>query len=284
MAAPYIRRFPGGFVDKPLTTTPIEAAFLNAVEDALISLLGDTPVADEVGVWVGGAGGGLVYQKIKNAQIDAAAGIDKSKLAALNIEDADIAAAANIAASKLAGNIPFSKLAGYPTDATKFARGDGAWASPGTWTPRYARYYLNPNLSLPNASWTAVTWGGTDATYGFFESHDMQNPASNPSRITPGEAGIYRVTATGHFNSHATGYRALRLTFQDGTSLGESYSTITSAATYHSVVLTTLVRIPLVTDWFQLEAYQSSGGALDLMGGGANWQLTNLGIEKVGTL
>lgn len=101
MAAPYSRRFPGGFVDKPSQTTPVEAAFLNAVEDALIALLGDTPSADEVGVWVGGAGGGLVYQKVTNAQIAAGAAIDKSKLAALNISDADVAAAANIAKSKL---------------------------------------------------------------------------------------------------------------------------------------------------------------------------------------
>ena len=39
----YARRYPGGFVDYPDTSTPVDAEFLNGVEDALVS---------------GGAGGG----------------------------------------------------------------------------------------------------------------------------------------------------------------------------------------------------------------------------------
>jgi hypothetical protein len=37
----------------------------------------------------------------------------------------------SVTAAMLAGNIPFSLLSGYPSDATKFARGDGTWAVPG---------------------------------------------------------------------------------------------------------------------------------------------------------
>lgn len=139
MAAPYTQRHAGGFLDKPTKTTPVDAAFLNAVESALAQLLGVAPAADTVGVWVGGAGGALTYQKLTNAQIDAAAAIDKSKLAALNITDADVAAGAAIAKSKLAAlnlvdadiqaaaAIAISKLAGYPADATKILKGDGSW-------------------------------------------------------------------------------------------------------------------------------------------------------------
>lgn len=139
MAAPYVKRYPGGFLDLPNQTTPVDSAFLNAVETALLHLLGEAPANDEVGVWTGGAGGGLVYQKITNAQIAAGAAIDKSKLAALNITDADIAAAAGIAKSKLgplniadadiqaAAAIAISKLAGYPNDAGKVLTGDGSW-------------------------------------------------------------------------------------------------------------------------------------------------------------
>lgn len=141
MAAPYIKRFPGGFLDLPNQTTPVDSAFLNAVETALLHLLGEAPANDEVGVWVGGAGGGLVYQKITNAQISAAAAIDKSKLAALNIVDADIAGGAAIAKSKLAAlgivdadvaagaAIAIAKLQGYPADATKVLKGNGTWGS-----------------------------------------------------------------------------------------------------------------------------------------------------------
>lgn len=97
----YVKRYPAGFVDLPSTTTPVDSTFLNAVETALLRLLGEDPLADEVGVWVP-ASNRFVFQKIVNAQIDAAAAIDKSKLGALNIVNADIAASAAIAKSKLA--------------------------------------------------------------------------------------------------------------------------------------------------------------------------------------
>ncbi len=102
MAAPYVKRYPGGFLDLPSQTTAVDSQFLNAVETALLHLLGEAPAADEVGVWNAGGGGALVYQKITNAQIDAAAAIDKSKLGALNIVNADVASGAAIAKSKLA--------------------------------------------------------------------------------------------------------------------------------------------------------------------------------------
>lgn len=118
----YIRRYPGGFLNRPATTTPADAAFLNAVEDELIR--------------VGG--------HITNADIDAAAAIAKSKLAALSIVDADVSA---ISASKITPGangqwikttggavvwsaIQPSDIGGYPSDATKVLRGDGAWAIP----------------------------------------------------------------------------------------------------------------------------------------------------------
>lgn len=145
MAAPYVKRYGGGFLDLPAQTTPVDSAFLNAVEDALVRLLGVAPAVDTVGVWTpGGGNGALVYQKITNAQIAAAAAIDKSKLAALNIVDADVAAGAAIAKSKLAAlnlvnadiaggaAIAISKFAGYPTDGTKVLRGDGTWGAPTT--------------------------------------------------------------------------------------------------------------------------------------------------------
>jgi hypothetical protein len=53
---------------------------------------------DEVGVWAGGPTGAFVYQKLTNAQVDAAAGIEKSKLASLGIVDGDVSA---ISASKI---------------------------------------------------------------------------------------------------------------------------------------------------------------------------------------
>lgn len=134
----YVKRYAGGFADGAGGGTPVDSTFLNAVETALLRLLGEDPAADEVGVWTP-ASNRFVFQKIANAQIDAAAAIDKSKLGALNIVNADIAATAAIAKSKLAAlniadadivagaAIAIAKLAGYPSDATKVLKGDGTW-------------------------------------------------------------------------------------------------------------------------------------------------------------
>lgn len=197
MGAPYAKRYVGGFNDLGLAGgTPADSVFLNAVEDALLRLLGAAPAVDTVGVWTpGGTNGALVYQKLTNAHIDAAAGIAKSKLAALNIGDGDVAAGAGIAKSKLAtlnivdadvSAISINKLTGYPADATKFPRGDNTWASivttiaVGTSLPGSPvdgdEYILVDSTTAPTYAWhfrysTAVSdankWlfvGGADAT------------------------------------------------------------------------------------------------------------------------
>jgi hypothetical protein len=109
----YAKRYAGGFVDKPTLTTPIDSAFLNAVEAALLALFDANPAsAGMVPVWTP-AGTHYVPQLLTNASIDPAAAIAKSKLAALNITDADVAGGAAIAKSKLAAlNITDADVAG----------------------------------------------------------------------------------------------------------------------------------------------------------------------------
>lgn len=141
----YAKRYAGGFVDKPTLTTPIDSAFLNAVEAALLQLIGNAPTADgQVMQWVDAQtkyGPALLLNK----NIDAAAAIAKSKLdftGANGIVNADVAGAAAIARSKLdfgaglvnadisaAAALAISKFAGYPADATKVLKGDGSWAT-----------------------------------------------------------------------------------------------------------------------------------------------------------
>lgn len=197
MAAPYVKRYPGGFLDLPTQTTPVDSAFLNAVEAALLHLLGEAPAADEVGVWSAAGGGALVYQKITNAQIAAGAAIDKSKLAALNIVDADVAAGAAIAKSKLAAlNISDGDVAaGAGIAQSKLAPPDGWYPISETLTygaadaPNYtvttpsdvtAKYPVGSKIKLTHSgstkyfivvasafaagSTTLTLYGGTDYT------------------------------------------------------------------------------------------------------------------------
>jgi hypothetical protein len=128
----YAKRYASGFHDTPATDTPEDSQFLNGVEAALLRLLGADPTDTFVQVWDAALARFKTVQ-ISNAQIAAAAAIDKTKLAALNIVNADIAAGAAIDGSKIAGNFPISKLNNYPADSSKFLRGDGAWdKAPGT--------------------------------------------------------------------------------------------------------------------------------------------------------
>jgi hypothetical protein len=125
----YTQRYGGGFLDSPTTSTPVDSTFLNALEAAVLKVFGVDPSADGQALLWKLANSRYEPALITNANIDPAAAIAKSKLAALGIVDADVAAGANIAASKIAGNIPISKLAGYPGNIQTFVRGDGTFAT-----------------------------------------------------------------------------------------------------------------------------------------------------------
>lgn len=141
----------------------INKAFLDALETFLTRTVdgGDAAAGSPVPVWNGSA---WTYKKLTTNEIDPAAGILKSQLAALGIVDADVAVGAAIAYSKLAlaasivnadigtaAAIAYSKLAlgasikdsdiasaqnltklsgatGTPSAST-FLRGDGEWSN-----------------------------------------------------------------------------------------------------------------------------------------------------------
>lgn len=228
---PYTKRYGAGFVDGSGGGTPEDSAFLNAVESALLFLLGEVPTADEVGVYSTGLSR-LVYQKITNAQIDPAAAIAKSKLAALNITDADIAGGAAIAKAKLAAlaivnadidaaaAIAITKLAGYPSDASKVLKGDGTWAVPSSIGYGIAlpgsptdgqEYILVDSLTVPTYQWrfrwnnssaNADKWECLGAVPAIVEVATSETTASTsyvalatggPSFTVP-RAGVYDVT------------------------------------------------------------------------------------------
>jgi hypothetical protein len=145
----------GGFVDSPSTATPVTAAFINAVETALVRLLGADPLADGVPVWDAGLGR-FKFIKLTNAQVDAAAAIDKSKLAALSITNSDVAGAAGIDGSKLADGISVAKLsAGSEGQIVKTVAGVSTWSTGATPALDYYFARQTSNLADP-ASYTDI--------------------------------------------------------------------------------------------------------------------------------
>jgi hypothetical protein len=124
--------------------------------------------------------------------------------------------------------------------------------------PPYAYVYNSANLSIPNATATAVTFD-SEVT----DNLSMHSTVSNTGRLNvpSGGAGIYLVGFTLRFATNATGLRQLEIR-QGGTPIlihrvpaitgDQSYitcSTMTPAADF---------------DIFEFYAYQSSGGALNV--------------------
>lgn len=119
----YAQRYAGGFVNGD-NSRQVDAPFLNAVEDALLKLFGVAPATNGALIWDGTKF--TAASLLKNAQIDAAAAIDKSKLAALAITDADVAGGAAIARSKLnfgAGLVQADMAAGNKITTSTIAGG-----------------------------------------------------------------------------------------------------------------------------------------------------------------
>jgi microcystin-dependent protein len=99
----YQQRFPGGYVDLPAETTPIDSQMLNAVESALMRLLGVDPADKGVETW-DAALGRFKTALVKNENVDPAAAISRNKLDfGAGLADADIAPGANISSSKITG-------------------------------------------------------------------------------------------------------------------------------------------------------------------------------------
>jgi hypothetical protein len=138
----YVKRYAGGFADFPSTSSAVDSQFLNALETALLGLLGAAPTDGQAWVY-DNALGRFKSALLTNAHIDPAAAIAKSKLASLAIVDGDVAAGAAIAASKLAGNIPVSKLSGFPNLLAQILKGDGTFALPAVYRKTTSKQVVN---------------------------------------------------------------------------------------------------------------------------------------------
>jgi microcystin-dependent protein len=135
----YVKRYPNGFVDLPQQTTPIDSAFLNAVEQALARLLGADPTDKGVESW----DATLARFKtvlLKNENIDPAAGVSRTKLDfGAGLVDADIAPGAAIQASKVSGvvggQLPAGAMVAYggSTAPTGWLLCDGSAVSRSTY-------------------------------------------------------------------------------------------------------------------------------------------------------
>ena len=133
------------------------------------------------------------------------------------------------------------------------------------------------NQSLANVTLTAVTFDGTD----ILDTDSFHNPASNNSRMTipAGLGGKYLIQAQIQWSSNSTGGREVQIYKNGATVLqyiqedAEGSLNMSISGTYGLVA----------TDFVEIRAYQSSGGALDIWASnsgytnGTSFQITYLG-------
>lgn len=111
--------------------------------------------------------------------------------------------------------------------------------------------------SVANNSTAALLWDAED-----LDTHGWHNNSSNTSRITPTKAGWIRITATVTFSGNTTGRRGIVIRFNGSSTWWGTTFIATSSA---NVTVTVTVSVPAngSGDYFEVGAFQDSGGALN---------------------
>jgi hypothetical protein len=245
----YTKRYAGGFADKPSTASPIDSTFLNAVETALLQLIGQAPSVDgQVAQW-DSANTRFGPALILNKNVDPAAAIASSKIDFTGgnaLTNAAIAGAAAIARSKLdfgsglvnadigaVAAIARSKLADVSLQVGKAAL-----------------------QSITNSTVTTIAWDVVNHNSGAF--------VNTAGVITVPNAGIYAVVMQGAWAANATGIRSLIISASAtpyGNALWENDSPATAAGSMNQ---TLSVLVPLAAGaTISAQVFQTSGGALN---------------------
>jgi hypothetical protein len=136
------------------------------------------------------------------------------------------------------------------------------WATTASSSPTYVGCSLYSDVgavSTSNNTQTLLNWNLEN-----FDSDAFHSTSSNTSRITipSGKAGKYIIQAIFYWdNNSATGTRAMSL-YKNGSAIYRNY-TVGSTSVYMYSQLHTVVNAA-VNDYFEIYAFQSSGGAMNV--------------------
>jgi hypothetical protein len=267
----YAKRYAGGFNDLGIPGgTPADSVFLNAVEAALLELLTSDGSADgQVMQWIN-ASSRFGPALLLNKNVDPAAAIAKSKLdltGANGIVNADIAAAAAIAGSKLA-NVPPAKITDYPADATKLLKGDGSWGA-------YVTPFANRLASIGqahNSAGVVVTNAGSGVQV-TIDTLDVNTDGYSivANQLLVPRAGYYHCSAGIAFPGNVTGLRELAIyrCNSGGAQIGTVAIQDTPGQSIAHNVSASGSCFFAAGDRISILAYQTSGGSLTVPAGSA---------------
>jgi hypothetical protein len=135
------------------------------------------------------------------------------------------------------------------------------WATPASSTPTFVgcSIFNNANQSIPNATGTTITFNSEQ-----FDTDGFHSTSTNTGRITipSGKGGKYLLTAVVRWSSASTSGR--RLIEMYNSSVLVLTTELPAATSDPTTVISTIVDAP-ATEYFYLNAYQSSGGALNIL-------------------
>ncbi len=122
---------------------------------------------------------------------------------------------------------------------------------------------LNGNISLSNDTGNFVNFNTEN-----FDTDGYHSTSSNTSRLTvpAGKSGKFLVGCIATFANNATGYRNVAFRKNGSTYVG-SISSQNVGASGNTGVSVHNVYDLVATDYIEIDAYQNSGGSLNLAGG-----------------
>ncbi len=122
--------------------------------------------------------------------------------------------------------------------------------------PRVQVYQDTTGTSVPDSAFTSVTFNKES-----FDSDSMHSTASLTSRLVCVTAGTYTLKGGVAFVGNATGVRTVRWAL-NGTLVGPSMRLLTCTATAATIPAPEWDIALVATDYVELQAFQTSGGAL----------------------
>jgi hypothetical protein len=149
-----------------------------------------------------------------------------------------------------------------------------AWATPAASGYVGVGVTKSADQSIPNATYTAVTWDGED-----WDTNTYHDNSTNNSRVTipSGKAGKYLVTVNLNYASNGTGGIRLLNIYKNGVATGDN--NFQTSSVFNTAAVRSVVMDLAVNDYIQAYAYQDCGGALNLKASsqGTSMQVTYLG-------
>jgi hypothetical protein len=140
--------------------------------------------------------------------------------------------------------------------------------------PRASAITVAAAQSLADSAWTAVLLNGED-----FDVSAMHDNVTNRSRLTvpTGGDGLYLAIANVTFDANATGSRGIRFAKNGTVVTGTTTVVLNTGAGITPQVGTMAVLVLAAADYLEAQAFQSSGGALNI----SNSELSRAVIVKL---